>query len=186
MDLEGDETFRGEVVFEVGGGDAVEEGAEAIADGFDADEVPVAGFEGEAGAVVVGEVLEPASAAFVVEAGGPTAVTGVDLALVAVDLAVFVVGEALAAELDAGVEVGVDFEFEFEDEVAVVFVGAEEGVGGLGDGDADDLAVFDAVFGFAAALGPAVEVLAVEEGGPVGGGDGEGGEGEEDEGAHGV
>ena len=57
VDLEGDETFRGEVVFEVGGGDAVEEGAEAIADGFDADEVPVAGFEGEAGSVVVGEVV---------------------------------------------------------------------------------------------------------------------------------
>ena len=102
------------------------------------------------------------------------------------DLAVFVVGEALAAELDAGVEVGVDFEFEFEDEVAVVFVGAEEGVRGLGGGDADDLAVLHAVLGFAATLGPAVEVLAVEEGGPVGGGGGEGGEGEEDEGAHGV
>jgi hypothetical protein len=188
VDLEGDETFRGEVVFEVGSGDAVEEGAEAAADGFDAHEVPVAGFEGEAGAVVVGEVVQPAAAAFIINAGGPAAVAGIDLALVAVDLAVFVVGEALAAELDAGVEVGIDLEFELEDEVAVVFVGEEEGVRGLGDGDADDLAVFDAVFGFAAALGPAVEVLAVEERGPVGGGGregGEGGEGEEEERAHG-
>ena len=75
--------------------------------------------------------------------------------------------EALAADLHAGVERRMHLELQLQDEVAVILLRAEERVGRVGHGAPDDGAVLDFVVGLAAALDPAVEVLAVEERGPV-------------------
>jgi hypothetical protein len=146
--------------------------------GDDPHVVPLAELEGFAGGFVFGEVVEPdgwplGAAAFEVEAGGPFAVgAGVDLALVAEDALAVAFGPNVAAELDAGVEVAVvDGEVGFKREVAVIFVGAEEGVRGVGSGVADNAAVFNGVSGSAAMLGPASEIVAVEEVDRLGGED---------------
>ena len=163
MDLQGDEAGRGHVVLEVGGGDAVDEGADAVADRFDSVMVPVVLFEGISRSWIVGKVVEPAAAAFVVDATAPASIGGIDLDLVAVDLSVLVIGEAVRADLDAAVQGGIDLVFDLEDEVRVELVGAKKGIRRLGNGRADDHAVFNGVFGNAAPLGPAVEILAIEE-----------------------
>ena len=112
---------------------------------------------------------------------------GVDLYLIAVDAVggdgnLFAVpqdftggGQATAADLHAGVELGIDLEFIFEDEIRVSATGAEEGVRRAGSGGADDATVLDGILGCAAALDPAVEVFAVEESRPAIVGHGNGG-----------
>ena len=162
----------------VGGRDVVQPGLNAAALGNDAHVVPLAELERLAGGFVFGEVLEPdrlpfGATSLEVDSGGPFAVgAGVDLALVTVDALAVAFRPHVAAQLEAGVEVPVvDDEIAFEFEVAVVFVGAEKGVRRVGCGVADDAAVFDGVSASAAVLGPAGEVVAVEEV------DGRGGEG---------
>ena len=88
--------------------------------------------------------------------------------LLAVVLDLLRLVEALAANLHAGVQLRIDLEFELQDEVAVVLVGAQKRVARVGHAGADDLAVFDAILGLAAALLPAVERLAVEQRPPFG------------------
>ena len=73
---------------------------------------------------------------------------------------------AVAANLNTRVEnvvLGIDLEIEFQLEVAVFLVGAQKRVGRIRRTAADDFAVFDLVRSVAAALRPAVEVLAVEQ-----------------------
>ncbi len=173
VDLEGDEAIGGHVVDEVGAGYAVEEGSEVWSDGFDAEVVPLAVFEGVACFGVGGEWVEPATSCFVVDAGGPGAFGGVGFDLVAVHAAVVVGGVAEASDLDAGVEAWGDEHVVFKDEVGVGFIGAEEGVCGIGGDATDDESLLGVVLCFSAALGPAGEVGAVEEGFPgcVGGGE---------------
>ena len=61
VDLKGDEAGGGHVVFQVGGGNAVQEGLDRVAPALDAEVVPLAGLEGLAGGLVVFEVEEPAA-----------------------------------------------------------------------------------------------------------------------------
>ena len=75
--------------------------------------------------------------------------------------------EAVAADLHARVEPGIDLEFILEDEIRIIATGAEEGVRGVQRRGADDRTIFDFVFGLAAALDPAVQIFAVEQVGPV-------------------
>ena len=159
-----------------------------MADGFQAHLVPAALVEdfpaglGEGLSIAAADAgVEPVAACLLVDAGAPPTVPGgfgVDFDLIAVDAIgghfdfralPFEFGglrETLAADLHAGVQLGIHLEFVFEDEVAVVAGRAEEGVRGVEGGGADDAAVLDRVGGLAAALDPAVEVLAVEEGCP--------------------
>jgi hypothetical protein len=84
MDLKGDEALGREAVFEVGGGDSVEEGLDGIAIALDAGLVPVFGLEGLAGGFVIFQIVEPAATCLVIDASGPGAGGGIDLKLVAV------------------------------------------------------------------------------------------------------
>ena len=87
-------------------------------------------------------------------------------------LSVAVIGFRVAAELHAGVQPFVYLEAEFEDEISVCLIGAKERIGRIDPADADDRAVFDAVFGRAVQLFPSFEVLSVEQGLPVALGEG--------------
>lgn len=171
--LQGDETRRGLVVDEVGAGHAVDPCADACADGFDARCVPFVVLKSTLCGRVLGEGIEPSAARFIIDTARPGTAAGVYLELVAVDASVLIALEALAAQLYAGVEGVVNAEVELEDEVAVCLLGAEEGVLGVRLGVAYDGAVLNAVVGLAAALCPAAEALAVEEGGEGLGGEGE-------------
>src|SRR5262249_46335896 len=73
----------------------------------------------------------------------------------------------LAADLYAGVEVGVDLEIEVEDEIAVGLGRAQKRVGRIRYGAADDDPVLRAFFRVATAGDPAVEVLFVEQRDPA-------------------
>ncbi len=168
VDLEGDDAWVDEVVDEVGDLGAVEEGAYVVAGADDAAGVPLVGAVEWLGFGVELDGVEPAAAGFVEDAAAPAAGGGFHFELVAVDAPVLDVGVADAAELDAAVDAFVEGVLEFEDEVLVLAVGGEEGVWGVVDGASDDGAVFDGVGGGAVEDGPAVEGLAVEEGGPLG------------------
>ena len=65
-------------------------------------------------------------------------------------------------DLHAAVQLRMDVEFVGQDEIAVVFFRAEKGVRCVGNGVANDHALLRAILGLAAALHPAVEILAVE------------------------
>ena len=166
MYLQGDEAAGISVVDKVGASDAVDPSADAVADSFHAGGVPLVVLEGALGGHVLDHGIEPASTGFVINATRPGACAGVYLELIAVDAAVLIVLAAVAAELNAGVEVGINEELEFEDEVGLVLLGTEERVVGIGLGVAHDGAVHDFVSGLASALGPTAEVFAVEEGRP--------------------
>ena len=83
------------------------------------------------------------------------------LAVFARDFRVFV--EELAAELNPRIEHGINLPPALKDEVAVLLRRAEEAVARVGNGRADDAAVFDRVLRLAAVLLPAVECFAVEQ-----------------------
>ena len=87
-------------------------------------------------------------------------VGGVNLTLVAVDLAG--ARTLVAAELDAGVAGHVQLDFRLEKEVAAVLLGAEESIRSGAD-LADDTVALDLVGGAAARLAPAVQGLAIEQ-----------------------
>lgn len=71
--------------------------------------------------------------------------------------------ETFTANLHAGVEQRVHLEIVFEGEVAVGLLGAEEAVGRVEHGSADDGVALYNILCLAAALHPAGEVLTVEQ-----------------------
>ena len=113
MNLEGDETGGRHVILEVGGGDAIDPGLDRIADGDDSVVVPIVLLERLSGGFVVFEVVEPPASGLVVDARRPGASRGIDLHLVTMDTVVFVIGFALAANLNSRVQFWVDLEIEF-------------------------------------------------------------------------
>ncbi len=175
VNLQGDETAGRHVVFQIGRRHAVDPGLDRVAPAFDAIVIPLAGLERLAGRFVLAQVVQPAAATFVVDAAAPGAGRGVDFNLVAMhaaggnrflEVSVLDVGrlvKALAANLHARVELGVNFEVQFENEVAVVLGRAEKRVAGVGHAGADDRVVFDAVLCLAPFLHPTIERLAVEQ-----------------------
>ncbi len=76
--------------------------------------------------------------------------------------------ETFAADLHAGIQAGIHFEFVFQNEIAVDLVGAEETVRRVEHAGAHDGVAVNGVGGLAAALGPAGQILAVEQFGPAG------------------
>ena len=176
VDLQRDETLRREIVLQIRGGDAIDEGLDRIAFANDAELIPLVLLERFAGGGVFLEVVEPTASAFIVDAGGVGPITGVDLALVTEDPATlaaldgfvaglfrFAFGNELAANLNAGIQAGIDLEIENEFKVLVFLLGAEERVRRVRHGTADDCSVFNLVVGLAAALDPPIEVFAVEK-----------------------
>src|SRR5688572_13855647 len=173
VNLQGDEALRRHVVFQVGGGHAIDPGLDRRAFALDAELVPLALLEGLAGLGVSLQVVQPAATFLVVNPAGPGPVRRIDLDLIAEhriarhlprlpvlnDFAFFL--GVLAANLHARVHAGIDLELQLENEVAVVAVGAEKAVRRAEDRRADDGAVFDGVLGLAPPLHPAVERFAV-------------------------
>src|SRR5262249_16194591 len=121
------------------------------------------------------EIVEPATTALVVNAAGPRTFRWIDLDLVAVHDACsdpdllpiylngFILIKAVTANLHTRIQFRMDLEFQFQNEMGVVLLGKEERVVRIGNGGTDNLVIFGAIFGLAAALDPAVEVLAVEK-----------------------
>jgi len=187
--LEAEEAARAQRVVQVRAEDAVEIGFDVIADGFDAEMVPIIGpgdfaierrecFSVRAGGAVIGLDVA-ATALFIVDAAGEGFAfeVGVDFDLVTVNIALAdvylltlpfirhrLVGVG-AADLQAAVHARVHFEIEFEDEIIVVLFGEEKAVrAGAGNVHlANDAAVLDEVGGVAGFLRPAGEVFAVEQ-----------------------
>ena len=152
VDLEGDEAFGGEGVFEVGAGDAVEPGFDGISMALDPHLVPLvwlvdflAGFgKGILGCFVIATAqtgVKPTAPALVINTRTPHPVRfiGVNLHLIAVDPArgkllgftVFqcfgdflVIG--VGTNLDAGIEAIVALIFVFQHKIAVMLLGAQE------------------------------------------------------------
>src|SRR5438874_10181094 len=110
------------------------------------------------------QVHEPTSASLVVDASGPGAVGRINfhlvpvyparrnLDLLALELYGLGLVEALAANLDAGVQAGINLEFQLEDEIGIMLFRAQERVRRVRYGGADKLAILHAVLRFAAAL----------------------------------
>ena len=133
------------------------------------------------GITTVAAWIEPATTGFFVDASAPPAVLGgigVDLNLIAMNptggdfdrfASSFKLGglvKTLAADLHAGIQLGIHLEFVFEDKIAVVARRAKKAVWCVGLGGADNAAVFNSVGCFAAALDPAIKVGAVEKRSP--------------------
>ncbi len=116
MDLEGDETVLVGPVQEVGAGNPVHPGADAVADSLDAGTVPavVIGFSG---GLVLRHAVQPHAAGFVVDAAAPCPGSRIDLELITIHQAALVV--LVAADLHAGID-ALGEEVEFQDKVSVI------------------------------------------------------------------
>ena len=104
---------------------------------------------------------EPSPSRFVVDESGRA--VGGDFHLVAMDASVAIFWQAVAANLDAGIEPTVHQDLEAQFEVTVGFR-TEEGVGTPLDGGSLDDALFYFIMRRAILLFPSFQALAVEEG----------------------
>ena len=131
--LQTDEPPRRHVVDQVRCGNAVDEGANAIAQRFDPKVIPFADLESRTRLSVTGKGIQPLPALLIVDSTAPRTRAGVDLHLVAKYHAVAIVGPAFGAHHDPGVESRVHLCVVLQNEIAEGRVRDEKTVRGAED-----------------------------------------------------
>src|SRR5262249_17803519 len=140
--LQRDEARWRDGVLQVRRRHAVEPGLDGITTAFDAKLVPRVLLERLASRLVILQILKPLPASLVVDAARPRTFGRIDLHLVAVtptrrnlDLVAIKLQrlidiEALAADLDARIQLRVDLELQLQDEIGVILFRTQERIRG--------------------------------------------------------
>jgi hypothetical protein len=163
VNLQRNESRFSHIVEQIGTCYAVNPRANRISDSFDAGRIPFIVFKCFFRIGIVSERIEPSTARFVINTSCPGTCRGIDFELIAMNTAIVVFFQAVAAKLYTRIESVIHFEIEFEDEVVVHFVGCQKSIRSTRFGNADNSFVFNLIFGRAIELCPALQIFAIEQ-----------------------
>ena len=167
MHLQRNETFRSQVVPDIGTRNSVYPSADRVTDCFDTSFIPCVVLKSGLCRRVQRQGIEPAPACFVIDTARPSTLGRIDFKLIPVYASFAILFLAFAAELYAGIQVVVYLEFKFEDKVAVVPGGCQESIGSVSPGNAYNGTIFNLILSFAVQFLPSFQVLAIEKRFPV-------------------
>ena len=170
MNLQGYKTLWCHVIDDVGAGNTIDPGSDAVADAFNFVMVPIPGFEGLLCCGVVLQWVEPSTPCFIINSATPGPCRRIYLSLIAsYPVRYFVVGAFIgsdAPELYARIHIGKHFQVKLQNEITIQFFRSQEGVGLSMHSCANDFSIFYSVFGLSIQLLEPAEVFAIEKGSP--------------------
>jgi len=161
VDLQSDKAGGCHFVDDIGGQLTIDPDPDTAADGFDTIEIPFTGFESRFAGRVAFEIVEPATACFIINAAAPGARGGFNLDLIAMHPSILIFGYAEAANLDARVEAIIDHGFKFKDEIVIHLLCRKKRVRNVDPADASDNPLLVEELGLAVEQFEIFEILAV-------------------------